>query len=137
MLVRWRLGTLRSLAKEYELTIDVKLVKSCQNRADSLTRVPRRWMVLLKEGKEPVLESCAMVGRQQDKDQVADIHHQSGHLGAKQTLYFAQLVNPQMSKKNANSVVKNCETCRLIDPAPVHWKKEKLWRITGTDCQWT
>ena len=42
MLVRRRLGILRSLAKEYGLTIDVKLVKSCQNRADSLTRVQRR-----------------------------------------------------------------------------------------------
>ena len=77
MLVRRRLGTLRLLMKEYGLTIDVKLVKSCQNRADSLTRVPRRWMDLLKEGKEPVLESCAMVERRLDKNQVADIHHQS------------------------------------------------------------
>ena len=63
MLVREQLGTLQSLAKEYGLTIDVKLVKSCQNRADSLTRVLHRWMDLLKEGKELVLESCAMVGR--------------------------------------------------------------------------
>ena len=42
MLVRRWLGNLRSLAKEYELTIDVKLVKSCQNRANSLTRVLHR-----------------------------------------------------------------------------------------------
>ncbi len=80
MLVRRWLGTLQSLAKEYGLTIDVKLVKSCQNNADSLTRVPHRWMDLLKEGKEPVLESCAIVGRQLDEDQVADIHHQGEHL---------------------------------------------------------
>ena len=60
MLVRRRLGTLRLLAKEYGLTIDVKLMKSCQNHADSLTRMPHRWIDLLKEGKEPVLESCAM-----------------------------------------------------------------------------
>ena len=63
MLVRRWLRTLRSLVREYGLTIDVKLVKSCQNYADSLIRVPCRWMDLLKEGKEPVLESCAMVGR--------------------------------------------------------------------------
>ena len=76
---------MRLLAKEYGLTIDVKLVKSCQNCVDSLTRVPRRWMDLLKEGKEPVLKSCAMVGRRLDKDQVADIHDQSGHPGVKRT----------------------------------------------------
>ena len=104
----------------------MKLVKSCQNRADSLTRVPHRWMDLLKEGKEPVLESCAMVGRRLDKDQVADIHQQSGHLCAKQTLYFARLVDPQVSKETAKSVVKACEACRSIDPAPVRWKKGKL-----------
>ena len=57
---------------------------------------------------------------------MADIHHQSGHLGAKRTLYFARLVDPQVSKETANSVVKACETCRSIDPAPVHWKKGKL-----------
>ena len=63
MLVRRWLGTLRSLAKEYGLTINVKFVKSCQNRVDSLIRVSCRWMDLLKEGKELVLESCTMVGR--------------------------------------------------------------------------
>ena len=31
-----------------------------------------------------------------------------------------------MSKETANSVVKACETCRSIDPAPVCWKKGKL-----------
>ena len=96
-----RLKTLRSLAKEYGLTIGMKLVKSYQNCADSLTRVPRRWMDLLKEGKELVLESCVIVGRRLDKDQVADIHHQSGHPGAKWTLYFVRLVDPQVSKETA------------------------------------
>ena len=122
MLVRRRLGILWSLAKEYGLTIDVKLVKYCHNRADSLTRVPRRWMDLLKDRKEPVLESCAVVVRWLDKDQVANIHHESGHLSAKRTLYFARLVDSQVSKETANSV----ETYRSIDPAPVRWKKGKL-----------
>ena len=83
-------------------------------------------MDLLKEGKAPVLESCAMVRRRLDKDQVADIHHQSGHLGVKWTLYFAMLVDPQVSKETPNSGVKACETCQSIDPAPVRWKKGGL-----------
>ena len=83
-------------------------------------------MDLHKEGKKPVLESCGMVGRRVDEDQVANIHHQNGHLGAKQTLYFARLVDPQVSKETANSVVKACESSRSIDPAPpVRWKKGK------------
>ena len=36
MLLRRRLGTLQSLAKEYGLTSDVKLVKSCQNRTGTI-----------------------------------------------------------------------------------------------------
>ena len=124
MLVRRLLRTLQLLTKEYGLTIDMKLVKSCQNHADSLTRVPCRWMDLLKEGKEPVLESCAIVERQPDKDQVTDIHHQNGHPGAKRTLYFARSGDLQVSKETAKSVWKACKTCRLIDPAPVRWKKE-------------
>ena len=83
-------------------------------------------MDLLKERKEPVLESCTIVGRQLDEDKVADIHHQSGHPGAKLTLYFTRLVDPQVSKETAKSVVKACEICRSIDPAPVRWKKGKL-----------
>ena len=67
----------------------------------SLTRVPHRWMDLLKEVREP------MLGRQLDMD----IHRQSGHPGAKRTLYFARLFDPQVSKETANSVVKACKTC--------------------------
>ena len=54
---------------------------------------------------------------------MADIHPQSGHPGAKRTLYFARLVDPQVSKDTAKSVVKACETYRSTDPTPVRWKK--------------
>ena len=57
---------------------------------------------------------------------MADIHHQSGHSGVKRTLYFARLVDPQVSKDTAKFVVKACKTCRSIDLAPVHGKKGKL-----------
>ena len=137
MLIRRRLGTLQALVKEYNLTMDVTLVRSCQNRADRLTRVPRRWLDLLKEG-EPALESCAAVEDRMDREQVANIHCQSGHPGVKRTLYFARLVNPQVSKKEVKSVVKACETCQSIDPAPVRWRKGKLstkdnWRRVAMD----
>lgn len=125
MLIRRRLGTLQSLVKEYGLTIDVILMKSCQNHADSLTRVPWRWMDLIKEGREPVLESCTTVGWL-DENQVADMHHQSGHPGMKRTLYFGRSVDSQVSKETAKFVVKTYETCCSIDPAPVCWKKGKL-----------
>ena len=42
MLVRWLLGTLPALVEGYMLTMDITLVKSCQNHTDSLTRIPQR-----------------------------------------------------------------------------------------------
>ena len=40
MLIRWRLDTIIKLVKEYALLMNVSLVKSSQNKADQLTRVP-------------------------------------------------------------------------------------------------
>ena len=79
-----------------------------------------------KEGGEPVLANCTRVEGWLGPDQVAKVHRQSGHPGVNRTLYFARIVDPHVSKKDVRSIVKACETCRSIDPAPVRWKKEKL-----------
>ena len=126
MVIRRRLATLVETIKEYDLTVDVVLMQSCWNRVDRLTRVPRSWLDLPKEGGEPALANCARVGGRLSLDQVAKVHHQSGHPGVNRILYFARLVDPHVSKKDVRSIVKACETCRSIDPAPVHWKKGKL-----------
>lgn len=129
--MRWHLETLRALVEEYALTMTVTLVKSCQNRADSLTRVPQRWLEVHKKGGEPVQVSCATATSQLNKHQVTHIHQQSGHPGVKRTLYFARIVDPTVSKELIKSVVRTCEACQSIDPAPVHWKKGKIvqsWR---------
>lgn len=44
MLIRQGLDTLTSLVKEYNLLINVALIKSNQIRADVLTSVSRRWL---------------------------------------------------------------------------------------------
>ena len=62
MLICRRLATLVETIREYDLTVDAALVQSCQNRADRLTRVPRRWLDLPKEGGEPALANCTEVG---------------------------------------------------------------------------
>ncbi len=67
MLVRWQLGTRRTLVVEYMLTVDITLVKSFQNCADSLTRIPQRWLDIYKNRGEPVLESCGVVKHQLSK----------------------------------------------------------------------
>lgn len=73
-----------------------------------------------------------------DQDQVINVHCQSEHPVRKQILYFAKLIDPQVSKENVKSVVKACKTCQLINLAPVGWTREKLspkdnWNRLVTD----
>lgn len=44
MLIRRRVGILRQLAEELRLDLSVVLVRSAENRADALTRVPKEWL---------------------------------------------------------------------------------------------
>ena len=125
MLVKRRLGTLRALIEEYMLTMDITLVKSCQIRAESLTRVPQRWLDLHKK-EEQMLESCATVTSQLSKSQVADNHQKSSHPGVKRTLYLARIIDPTVSKELIKSVVRAYEACQSTDQASVLWEKRDL-----------
>ncbi|KAG0726852.1 hypothetical protein GWK47_035774 [Chionoecetes opilio] len=42
MLIRRRLETLRAIVEEYGLSLDIRFVSSAENKADALTRVPKR-----------------------------------------------------------------------------------------------
>ena len=106
--------------------MDITWVKYCQIHADSLTRVPQRWLDLHKKEGEPMLESYAVVTRQLSKSQVTDIHQKSGHLGVKKTLYFVKIIDLTVSKELVRSVVRDCEACQSTDPAPVRWEKGDL-----------
>ena len=48
-----RLSSIKKLADEFELLMDVTLVKSNCNFANGLTRVPQRWFDSIKKGDEP------------------------------------------------------------------------------------
>uniref|UniRef100_A0A5S6QUG1 Reverse transcriptase domain-containing protein n=1 Tax=Trichuris muris TaxID=70415 RepID=A0A5S6QUG1_TRIMR len=52
MLIQRRIETVLALAREYELTVTVTLVRSMDNKADSLTRVPKRWLAPMEPFRE-------------------------------------------------------------------------------------
>ena len=52
MLIRRQLSTIKKLAAEYELCMDVTLLTSNCNLADGLTRVPQKWYKSMKKGDE-------------------------------------------------------------------------------------
>ena len=131
MLIRRRLETIRKLVTEYNLSVDAVLVTSNCNLADRLTRVPQRWYDTMKKEAGPVPLLCAASVEAADK--IREIHHDSRHPGVRRTYYFVQLTNPSVSKSAVRAVVKECQTCQSIDPAPARWRKGRL----GTDTTWS
>ena len=114
------------------------LIKSQVNRADSLTRVPQRWLDALRKEAEPIELVCAASMGELDPTCIRTIHRSCGHPGVKRTLYFMKLVSPEVSKAAVQEVVRECEECQSIDLAPVSWKAGRLdvhenWRRVGMD----
>lgn len=121
MLLRRRLATITEVVKEYELQLDVRYVRSEENKADALTRVPKRWM--LSAGKQDI---CGVAAAVLSKDEMRRIHETSGHPGIKRTLYFCRRVHPSVTRRQVRAVVNECNDCRSVDPAPVRWEKGEL-----------
>lgn len=106
ILIKRRLGVLKSLVEELGLRLDVKLVRSAENKADALTRVWKKWLAQEKEDT-----ACMTV------DEVRDLHD-SHHMGVERTWFLAKRVDDKIPKEVVKMVVKQCNQCQTIDPAP-------------------
>ena len=122
---RW-LDTIIKLVKEYALLMKVSLVKSSQNKADQLTRVLQRLLDAIKRNTRPVQPACTVSVSSVGLDQIKIVHRQSSHPGARRTLYFVKQIAPGVSKAAVKTVVRECEECQSINPAPMHWSKGAL-----------
>ena len=67
-----------SLVEEYSLQLSVTLVPSSSNKADSLTRVPQRWLKVSSVWPTDARPVCA-AGIALPGDEIAIIHHATGH----------------------------------------------------------
>ena len=126
MLIQQQLDTIIKLMKEYALSMNVSLVKSSQNKADRLTRVPQRWLDAIKRNTGPVQPACTVSVSSVGLDQIKVVHQQSGHPGVRQTFYFVKQIAPGVSKVTVRVVIRECEECQSIDPASMHWSKGAL-----------
>ena len=123
-LVRRRLCLLKDLISECCLNVQVELVKSQFNKADWLTRVPKRWLA----GKVEV--SVAMLGEKEEVDrqtlikQVHNIHH----FGVNRTLFTVRRCHPgvDFSRLDVEQVVNSCKECLSIDPSSIKWEPGHL-----------
>ena len=94
--------------------MNVSLVKSSQNKADQLTRVPQRWLDAIKRNTGPVQPACTASVSSVGLDHIKIVHRQSGHPGVRQTLYFVKQI------ATVKTVIREYEERQSINPAPVH-----------------
>ncbi|KRZ47670.1 hypothetical protein T02_8867 [Trichinella nativa] len=108
-------------------------LKSACNKADELTRVPRRWLKPPVAGPSLVCAATADLGVER---MIADVHHARGHPGIRRTLYLARWTDPTVSKRQGRQVISVCEPCKSLDPARGKWKRgslevEEVWQRVG------
>lgn len=128
MLVKRRVSTFTTVAAEYQMKVCVELVKSADNLADILTRVPERWLTVDRavSANEEVCAAMSAPLLMPTQEQLSDLHHRVGHPGIRRTLFFAKRQFPAVTRARVADVVKNCDVCRSIDPASVRWPKGHL-----------
>ncbi|KAF0297012.1 hypothetical protein FJT64_005559 [Amphibalanus amphitrite] len=138
MLIRRRVDIIRELVAEFQLTITIKLVKSDENPADEMTRVPKEWLRACRAEEEtatatgavPVAAAVAPDGESTHPDTAAKIravHENVGHQGVRRTLWYLRRDGEQWATKPAvRAVIRTCDVCQSIDPAPTRWRHGSL-----------
>ena len=106
--------------------MDIALVRSEHDRADSLTKVPQRWFDLVKKAAEPPYYESAVLPSEHDSEWI------SGHPGVRQTLYFIRQVDQTVSKASVRTIV------RSASRSTMRWRNGKLgvsdtWSRVGVD----
>ena len=138
MLIRRRVDTIKTLVDECGLAPDIKLVRSECNQADVLTRVPQKWLGKPNECEKPSVAVCGGAIESLCDERIARIHEETGHHGIKRTLYFSRKLRPAVTRKDVRRVVKACQVCQSIDPAPVKWARgSSMLTRSGTGLEWT
>lgn len=102
VIIRRRLDILTDILSDPALTIDVKWVKSADNKADRMTRVPNNWLKLAP-----------------DAATLSDIRviHSKCHFGIQRTHELASERYGDVPIEMVKEVVYQCQECSRVDPA--------------------
>ena len=84
MLIRHQLSNREELAAEYELMINLVLVKSLTNWPGPLTTVPQQWLAAIQKETEPMKPIVSL--KELDPVCIQTIHQFCGRPGVKRTL---------------------------------------------------
>lgn len=129
MIVKRRLGTLKNLIDEFDLKIKIVYVPTSKNKADGLTRVRKGWLTVEKDTH--CEESVTMCAESVGVVNVEEMHNMH-HVGVDRTLFLVRKVDPNISRRSVQEVVRNCVKCQSVDPAPVVHEKGNI----GTEDNW-
>ena len=109
VLIRRRLGIIQAVVEGESLVVDVDLVRSEDNKADELTRVPQRWLKDEKQSSDGLVAGFSL----HDVERI----HNTCHFGTEKTLQLArERYGASVSRRMAKKVVSRCDVCRKIDP---------------------
>ncbi|XP_067949570.1 uncharacterized protein [Watersipora subatra] len=114
IVVKRRLNLIGELVAEYGLKLSIVLVKSEENKADEMTRVPHIWL------DRRVCSVSALVFDSDFVVKLCDLHD-THHLLIERTLHKATV---RWGSKITREDVEN--VCKRIDPAPVRWESGHL-----------
>ena len=118
MVIKRRLGLLRDLLNEFDVTLHATFVSTHTNKADGLTRVCKEWLKFEKDAQNGFNIGCSSLD-------IAEVHNKH-HMGVDRTLYIARKIDPMITKVEVKKVVNRCERCQTIDPAPVTHSKGEI-----------
>ena len=121
VLIRRRLDTLKELIAEEDLSVVVTLVPSEHNRADALTRVPKKWLLNRRAAFAGEVTAAEPNATPISFEQVRCIHN-TGHFGVERTFQLAVERYGEIEKNLVKQVVEQCDRCARFDPV-----RKKRW----------
>ena len=116
MLIKRRLGVIGDIITEYGLDVTVHFVLSVENKADHMTRVPKRWLGYRDTGEEAVSVIAAIATGEGLEDAIWAAHLPH-HLGIDRTLFLAWQIDCNLTRQQVKQELTGCEACQRIDPA--------------------
>ena len=135
VLIRRRLDTIKEIIDNMNLDVRPQLIRSEENLADKLTRVPGKWL----SPESPIAAVAVQRPPADYYQQLKDLHNKS-HFGFDRTLELArEKFGGVVSRKIIKKIVSRCHRCQRIDPAVnIRWRKGSLkasniWEIISMD----
>lgn len=132
MIVKRRLGILKDLIEEFDLKIRINLVPTLKNKADVLTRVKKSWLLRV-DAVDDDADGNVCAGAVN----LREVHDQH-HMGVERSLFLARKLDPAVTRQAVCKVVRTCDRCQSIDPAPVSHEVGQIgvngnWRRLAVD----